>query len=62
MKRIVVPAFVLLLMATACYPPLPPERDRFLGIRTADHHRRPVVMFGRERGRHAGPTPVRGSP
>jgi hypothetical protein len=47
MKRIVVPAFVLLLMATACYPPLPPERNRFLGIRMTDHHRRPVVMFGR---------------
>lgn len=47
MKRIVVPASVLLLMATACYPPLPPERDRFLGIRRADHPRRPVVMFGR---------------
>jgi hypothetical protein len=47
MKRIVEPASVLLLMATACYPPLPPERDRFLGIRRADHPRRPVVMFGR---------------
>jgi hypothetical protein len=40
MKRIVEPASVLLLMATACYPPLPPERDRFLGIRRADHPRR----------------------
>lgn len=47
MRRIVVAASVLLLMATACYPPLPPERNRFLGIRRADHHRRPVVIFGR---------------
>jgi hypothetical protein len=47
MRRIVVAGSVLLLMATACYPPLPPERDRFLRIRRADHHRRPVVLFGR---------------
>src|SRR5512132_3904550 len=46
MRRTAVPVSVLLLVAAACRP-LPPERDRFLGIRKADHPSRLIVIFGR---------------
>jgi hypothetical protein len=46
MRRTAVPVSVLLLIAAACRP-LPPERDRFLGIRKADHPSRLIVIFGR---------------